>query len=248
MVEFHAETDVGRRRQLNEDTVFAADGLFIVCDGMGGHNAGEVASRLATDAIADFVRRSESDPDLTWPCGFDPQRSDDANRLGTAIKLANRTVFQAALTSDEYRGMGTTVVAALISPARAEMTYGHVGDSRIYLISGATITQLTTDDSLASLAPTDETPVMKNVLTKALGVSEDVEFDVTGLELRAGDLVLLCSDGLTNMLPDPVIVDIVTAHASNLEEACRRLVADANAQGGRDNISVLLVRYDGTAA
>ncbi len=245
MVEFHAQTDVGRRRQNNEDAIFAADGLFIVCDGMGGHNAGEVASKLATEVIADFIRRSARDPDLTWPCGFDPERSEDANRLGTAIKLANRTVFRAALASDEHRGMGTTVVAALVAPGRGEMTYGHVGDSRIYLIRDAAMTQLTTDDSLASLASPGDAPVMKNVLTKALGVGEDVEFDVASLALRAGDLVLLCSDGLTTMLADAAIADIVSAHAADLEEACRRLVGQANAQGGRDNISVLLVRYDG---
>jgi protein phosphatase len=245
MFEVHGETDVGRRRQLNEDAIFAADGLFIVCDGMGGHKAGEVASRLATDAIANFIKRSQNDPELTWPCGFDPRLSEDANRLSTAIKLANRTVFHTAQSSDDYSGMGTTVVAVLVAPGRAEMTYGHVGDSRIYLIRDGAMTQLTKDDSLVNLVSADDAPAVKNVLTKALGVQEDVEFEVVGKELQAGDIVLLCSDGLTNMLPDPAILEVVTAHAGTLEEACRHLVAGANAQGGRDNISVLLVRYGG---
>ncbi len=245
MFEVHGETDVGRRRQLNEDAIFAADGLFIVCDGMGGHKAGEVASRLATDVIANFIKRSQNDPELTWPCGFDPRLSEDANRLSTAIKLANRTVFHTAQSSDDYSGMGTTVAAVLVAPGRAEMTYGHVGDSRIYLIRDGAMTQLTKDDSLVNLVSADDAPAVKNVLTKALGVQEDVEFEVVGKELQVGDIVLLCSDGLTNMLPDPAILEVVTAQAGTLEEACRHLVAGANAQGGRDNISVLLVRYGG---
>ena len=245
MFEVHGKTDVGRRRQLNEDAIFAADGLFIVCDGMGGHKAGEVASRLATDVIADFIKRSQNDPELTWPCGFDPRLSEDANRLSTAIKLANRTVFHTSRSSDDYSGMGTTVVAVLVAPGRAEMTYGHVGDSRIYLIRDGAMTQLTKDDSLVNLVSADDAPAVKNVLTKALGVQEDVEFEVVGKELQAGDIVLLCSDGLTNMLPDPAILEVVTRQAGTLEEACRHLVAGANAQGGRDNISVLLGRYGG---
>ena len=168
MFEVHGKTDVGRRRQLNEDAIFAADGLFIVCDGMGGHKAGEVASRLATDVIATFIKRSQTDPELTWPCGFDPRLSEDANRLSTAIKLANRTVFHTAQSSDDYSGMGTTVVAVLVAPGRAEMTYGHVGDSRIYLIRDGAMTQLTKDDSLVNLVSADDAPAVKNVLTKIL--------------------------------------------------------------------------------
>ena len=243
MIEFHAETDVGRRRQLNEDAIFAGDGLFVVCDGMGGHNAGEVASKLAVDTIADFVKRSGTDPEITWPVGFDPRRSDDANRLATAIKVANRTVFDTSLSSEEYRGMGTTVVAVLTSPDTNEVTYGHVGDSRIYLIRGDTLTQLTTDDSWVNVLPADDPRAKKNLLTKALGVREDVEFEVVERTLEAGDTLLLCSDGLTNMLSDDAIFEVVTTHAGNLKEACHQLVVGANALGGHDNISALLVRY-----
>ena len=245
MLEFHGETDVGKRRQLNEDSIYAGDGLFIVCDGMGGHKAGEVASKLATDAIANFVKRSAEDPELTWPYGFDPRLSYDGNRLITAIKLANRIVFRKAMSSDDYSGMGTTVVALLCSPGRSEMTYGHVGDSRLYLIRGTTMTQLTKDDSWVNLVSPAETSVMKNVLTKALGAREDVEFDVVSRPLQPGDVMLLCSDGLTNMLSDAAIVEIVCAPGHDLEAACRHLVAEANAQGGRDNVSALLVRFGG---
>jgi len=245
MLEFHGETDIGKRRQLNEDSLFAGDGLFIVCDGMGGHKAGEVASKLASDVIASFVKRSDNDPELTWPYGFDPRITYDANRLTTAIKLANRIVFRKAISSDDYNGMGTTVVAVLVSPTRAEMTFGHVGDSRIYLIRGGTMTQLTKDDSWVNLVSPSDTAMMKNVLTKALGAREDVEFDVVGKPLEPGDVMLLCSDGLTNMLPDPAILETVSAHPGDVEAACRALVARANEQGGRDNVSVLLVRYGG---
>jgi PPM family protein phosphatase len=245
MLEFHGETDIGKRRKLNEDTIFAADGLFIVCDGMGGHKAGEVASKLTTEVIANFVKRSAEDSELTWPYGFDPRLSYDANRLTTAIKLANRLVFRKSVSADDYSGMGTTVVAVLVSPGRPEMTYGHVGDSRIYLIRGGAMTQLTRDDSWVNLASPDDTAVMKNVLTKALGARESVEFEVVSKELQTDDVVLLCSDGLTNMLADAAILELVTAHAGDLKEACRQLVAAANAQGGRDNVSVLLLRHLG---
>ena len=245
MIEFHGETDVGKRRQLNEDSIYAGDGLFIVCDGMGGHKAGEVASKIATDAIANFVKRSAEDPELTWPYGFDPRLSYDGNRLITAIKLANRIVFRKAMSSDDYSGMGTTVVALLCSPGRGEMTYGHVGDSRLYLVRGDTIAQLTKDDSWVNLISPAETSVMKNVLTKALGAREDVEFDVVSRPLQAGDILLLCSDGLTNMLSDAAILEIISAPGRDLEAACRQLIAEANAQGGRDNVSALLVRFGG---
>jgi serine/threonine protein phosphatase PrpC len=245
MLEFHGETDVGKRRQLNEDSIFSGDGLFIVCDGMGGHKAGEVASKLATEAIASFVKRSGDDPELTWPYGFDPRVSYDANRLLTAMKLANRIVYRKAMSSDDYSGMGTTVVAMLCSPGRAEITYGSVGDSRLYLIRGGTMTQLTTDDSWVNLVSPGDTSMMKNVLTKALGAREDVEFEVVARPLEPGDVLLLCSDGLTNMLTDAAIVETVVAHGNDVEAACRQLIANANAQGGRDNVSVLLVRFAG---
>ena len=148
------------------------------------------------------------------------------------------------MSSDDYSGMGTTVVAVLVSPNRPSMTYGNVGDSRIYLISEGAITQLTKDDSWVNLVSAADTSMMKNILTKALGAREDVDFEVFDRELRPGDVVLLCSDGLTNMLEDATIQEIVAANPG-LDEASRQLVARANAQGGRDNISVLLVRYAG---
>ena len=246
----HGETDVGKRRKINEDSIFVANGLFVVCDGMGGHKAGEVASGLAVKVISEFAIRSDEDRELTWPFGFNPQLSFNGNRLRTAVKLANRGVYRHANSGEAYTGMGTTVVAALLSSGESRMTYANVGDSRIYLIRDRTIVQLTRDDSWANLGwsegPDDDTTttgVMKNILTKALGARDDVEFDVQDQTLHEGDTVLLCSDGLTNMLPDARILEVAAAHPSDPSGACRRLVAEANGQGGRDNISVILVEY-----
>ena len=249
MITYHGQTDIGKRRTLNEDAILASDGFFIVCDGMGGHKAGEVASQVAIDVIAAFIRRSGEDPEITWPYGFETRTSHNGNRLRTAIKLANRAVFRKAASSEDYTGMGTTVSAMLISPSKSQMTYANVGDSRIYLIRAGMILQLTRDDSWLNLSwnagALDDTTraSMKNVLTKALGAGEDVDFEVTGQELSNGDVVLLCSDGLTNMLADPRILEIVSTHGADLHRACHELVAAANAQGGRDNISAILVRY-----
>jgi serine/threonine protein phosphatase PrpC len=249
MISFYGRTDIGRRRSLNEDAISLSDSLFVLCDGMGGHKAGEVASQLAVDVIAAFVNRSGEDPEITWPYGFQPRFSFNGNRLRTAVKLANRAVFRRAASSEDYTGMGTTATVMLVSPGKSEITYTHVGDSRIYLVRSGVILQLTRDDSWVNLSLEGETvddstrTSMKNVLTKALGAREDVEFEVVEQELSDGDVVLMCSDGLTNMLSDRRILEIVSTHGTDLEGACDDLVTDANAQGGRDNISVILVRY-----
>ncbi len=249
MISFYGQTDVGKRRSLNEDAIFTSDGCFLVCDGMGGHKAGEVASKLAIDVITGFVKRSAEDSEITWPYGFVTRVSLDGNRLRTAIKLANRTIFRKAGSSDDYTGMGTTVTACMVSRNKPQVTYAHVGDSRLYLLRAGVILQLTQDDSWANLAweadAVDDTTrtSMKHVLTKALGARDDVDFEVKTQELNDRDVLLLCSDGLTNMLQDQRILDIVSANAASLDAAGQQLVAEANAQGGRDNISAILVRY-----
>jgi protein phosphatase len=147
--------------------------------------------------------------------------------------------------------MGTTVVTVLLPPGEAMMTYAHVGDSRIYLVRNGVMLQLTRDDSWANVAwggaGEDDSNAanssMKNILTKALGARDEVDFDVVDQALSDGDIVLLCSDGLTNMLPDRRILEIAMRHGSDLEGASRELVDEANAQGGRDNISVILVQH-----
>ncbi|HXC49402.1 MAG TPA: PP2C family serine/threonine-protein phosphatase [Candidatus Limnocylindrales bacterium] len=249
MIAAYGLTDVGKRRSLNEDSILVDENLFVVCDGMGGHKAGEVASQLALESIARFIGRSNEDDEITWPYGFQTRSSLEANRLRTAIKLANRAVSRKAASSDDYTGMGTTATVALIAPNRPYVTYANVGDSRLYLLHQGTITQLSRDDSWANLPwGADKVDVtvavnMKHVLTKALGAQDDVDFDVNTQELADGDILLLCSDGLTNMLSDEQILAIVTSNASDLNAACQQLIAAANEAGGRDNISAILVRY-----
>jgi protein phosphatase len=247
MLNFHGLTDVGRRREINEDTIHAQNGLFLVCDGVGGHQAGEVASRLAVEVIVEFLRRSE-DAEFTWPHGYDRNLSHDANRLSIAIKLANRAIFRHAGTAKGFTGMGTTVAAVLVHPHQAQMTYAHVGDSRIYLLRSGSMRQLTRDDTWANLqagrgGEPSRMASMSNVLTKALGAQEDVDFDVITSPLLDDDVVLVCSDGLTNMVPEQRILEIVSAWPRDPSAACAALVSDANAQGGRDNISVILFHH-----
>jgi protein phosphatase len=238
-------TDIGRRRPLNEDAIHADGELFAVCDGMGGHKAGEVASQLAIDSVVAFVRRSGDDPEITWPYGFDPRVTLIGNRLRTAVKLANRAVFRKASSADDYTGMGTTIAVVLIPTGGTQMVIANVGDSRVYLVREGAIRQLTRDDSWAGLATDETLPAtsLRNVLTKAIGAQADVDFDVNTHALQDGDTILLCSDGLTNMLSDARILATVSAHGGSLEAACSALVDEANAQGGRDNISAILVRY-----
>jgi protein phosphatase len=147
-LEAFGQTDVGRRRKLNEDN-FLVDqdvSLFAVCDGMGGHNAGEVASKMAIETLEAFIRKSAGDEkDITWPYGLEAGLSFEANRLKTAIKLANKRVFKAADNREDYTGMGTTLVAALVNKDTA--TVGWAGDSRCYLVRGGALSQLTRDDS-----------------------------------------------------------------------------------------------------
>jgi protein phosphatase len=248
MIEFYGQTDVGRRRPLNEDSILTEIGLCLVCDGMGGHKAGEVASQLAVEAIAAFVERSRHDREMTWPYGFDPGLSFEANRLRTAIKLANRAIYRKAASGDDYTGMGTTVVAVIVSERVPRITYAHVGDSRAYVLGGGALVQLTRDDSWANAEWGDavdeaEAASMKNILTKALGAREDVEFEVVDRPLEPGEIILLCSDGLTGMVSDDRIAEIITASEHDLKRACGDLIAEANASGGRDNVSVVLIRH-----
>jgi serine/threonine protein phosphatase PrpC len=254
MIEAFGQTDVGRRRKLNEDN-FVVDtevNLFAVCDGMGGHNAGEVASKLAIEALTAFIRKSAGEEkDITWPYGLDKDLSFEANRLKTAIRLANKRVFKAADNREDYTGMGTTVVAALLSDS--VLTIGSAGDSRCYLLRQGRLSQLTRDDSWVSAAwaegilsadEIDRHP-LRNVITKAIGAKDTLDIDVVEHGLAPGDVALLCSDGLHAMLTDEQILKTVSPFPPTLEKAAAALIAAANEAGGKDNVSVVLVRYSG---
>jgi protein phosphatase len=246
-------SDAGRVRKTNEDAFLVDDelGLYAVADGMGGHEAGEVASRLAIEALAAFIRRSASDTDFSWPYGLERTLTFGGNRLRTAIHLANRRVFRAAENNDDYNGMGTTIVALLASGPH--FAIGNVGDSRLYLLRGGSLEQITQDDSWAatvlahdprsSRLDVSKHP-MRNVLTNALGAREQVDVHLTEVDAEPGDVLLLCSDGLHGVLDAPAIQSLVSAHP-DVERAARALVEAALDQGSRDNVTALLVRFEG---
>jgi PPM family protein phosphatase len=250
MVEAYGRTDVGRRRKINEDSFLVSPeaSLYAVCDGMGGHNAGEVASRMAIDTISAFVERSAVEKEITWPWGLDANLSFDANRLKTAIRLANARVFQAADNREELTGMGTTVVASIVTGDL--MTIGSAGDSRAYLVRGGELRQLTRDDSWVSAALGEgilnsddvEHHPLRNVITKAVGARDTIDLDLIEHELAPGDLVMLCSDGLHGMVSDHALARLLQPADASLEETASRLIDAANEAGGRDNITVVLVR------
>ena len=251
MLEAYGQSDVGRRRKLNEDS-FLVDtntNLFAVCDGMGGHNAGEVASGMAAETLAAFVERSHREKEITWPYGLDVNLSFDGNRLATALKLANRKVYKAADNREDYTGMGTTAVAALVSGN--VLTIGSAGDSRCYLLRGGQLSQLTRDDSWVSAAWAEgilsadeiEKHPLRNVITKAIGAKDSIEIDIVEHRFADGDIAILCSDGLHSMINDESILAAVAPFPGTLEEAARKLIDAANEAGGKDNVSVVLVRY-----
>ncbi|HQB38520.1 MAG TPA: Stp1/IreP family PP2C-type Ser/Thr phosphatase [Deltaproteobacteria bacterium] len=242
-------TDTGKVRAGNEDALLLEEklGLFVVADGMGGHNSGEVASRMAMEVIRDAVSRSAAGEAFVVGT-VDPGHSREANLLASAIRLANRTIFEAAADRPEWHGMGTTVVAVLASGNAAAIA--HVGDSRVYLLRNRILKQLTADHSLVAEQQrqgllTEEqarNSKQKNIITRALGQEPEVLVDLLDLELLDGDMLLLCSDGLTGMVSDEEIAALILARTS-LEPACRDLIEQANANGGRDNITAVLLAF-----
>jgi protein phosphatase len=239
-------SECGPVRKGNEDAfTFDLDlGLFVVADGMGGHAAGEVASRLAIESVHSFIARSESDPELTWPYALDESLSDEGNRLRTAVMLGNRRVFRAAECESECAGMGTTVVAALFGADRVAVA--NVGDSRIYAYLGGHLTQLTEDDSLLASLKGAVDPLhqsrhpLRNVLTNVLGAREATEVHVADHPRTPGLRLLLCSDGLHGVLGDADIASVL-GESPDPRTACERLVAAAIGGGGRDNVTALVV-------
>ena len=247
-----AATDRGPVRKTNEDSFFCDEtlGLFLVADGMGGHAAGEVASKMSVESIASFIRRSHEENEYSWPYGVDPRLSLNANRLRTAIHIANRRVYRVAEAHDDYTGMGTTVVAVLACDGHTVI--GHIGDSRLYLFSRGTLTQVTQDDSWAATvlglpAMADQAALahhpMRNVLTNVLGAREETEVHLQERRLNAGDCVLLCSDGLHSVVDDETIASILGAHDGR-GEAAGALVQEALARGCRDNVTTLVARCE----
>jgi PPM family protein phosphatase len=244
------QTDTGCVRAENEDRILVDTslGLFLVCDGMGGHQHGEIAAELAVAAIKYSIDASRDRLDVSWPFGYDFDLSLDANRLITAIHLANRHVWRRAEQNLECAGMGTTIAAALLIDGVAVI--GNVGDSRIYLYRKGELTQVTSDDTMIAtllkkgmLSPGDAAAhPMRNVLTQAIGSQENVEVHLQEEGLQAGDIFLLCSDGLHGVIGAAAIRSILGG-GDTLENGANRLISAARAAGAPDNVSAVLLQY-----
>lgn len=244
-------TDVGRARKHNEDC-YEIDRdrlLFVVADGMGGHSHGEVASRIAVDTIRDFIQHDNSTDPLSDATSSDGSFHEHSRRLRRAVRLAHDQVLDAIHQDGALQGMGTTVVGLLLRDRTAALA--HVGDSRAYRVRSGGMSQLTQDHTWVheqvkagylSEEQARHHP-LKNVVTRALGSDKEVLVDLQELEVEPGDLYLICSDGLTTMLDDAEILRLVQSGGS-LDETCRRLVAEANARGGLDNVTVILVAIE----
>jgi protein phosphatase len=244
--EFHSAIDAGRARSNNEDSVALDEScaLAVLADGMGGYNAGEVASGMATSFIRAELGR--------WLMRAGEQAGDlDVRRaMDICVDNANRAIFNAANSNPQYAGMGTTLLVAAFRPSN--LVVGHVGDSRVYRLRGPRLQQITRDHSLlqeqidAGLITPEQAAFSanKNLVTRAVGVEDTVLLETNTHEVWAGDVVLMCSDGLSDMVPDAAIAQILLSNPS-LEAAGRALIEAANEAGGKDNISVILVRAQG---
>lgn len=246
-------SDAGLRRSSNEDSHSSRPdiGLFIVADGMGGHVAGEIASRVAVESIAAFIQETAGeDKNRTWPFPFEPKLSFEANRLKAAFRLANRKIAAAIADSQDLRGMATT--ASAILHGRKHSCVAHIGDSRVYVLEAGELTQLTHDHSwveeqvrAGALTPAAARQhPWRNVVTRALSGGEDPEVDVVEIQPVPGERYLLCSDGLFGVVPDERIAELLGDPAAKLEDICGQLIDAANAAGGPDNITAMILQID----
>ena len=234
-------TDVGKRRETNEDDFLLEPGrgVYAVADGMGGHAAGEIASRLAIETLQEVLQRNDTAAERM-------SVEDAAEWLRGAVVEANRRICDSIRLHEERRGMGTTVVALVHSGEDAVV--GHVGDSRLYLLRGGELVRMTSDHSWVNEQvklglmndDTAQRHPMRNIVTRALGSRPDVLVDLTSMRVEPGDVFLLCSDGLNTMLADEQIHALLLAHRHDPEAACRALVVETNRHGGEDNVTVVV--------
>ena len=245
----HGATDKGRVRPVNEDcwAFEPSRGLCVVADGMGGHKAGDVAARIAVDTIVSSVTTGVADSD--WPFGFDPSLSDVGNRLRTAVQLAHMHILETAVTSDQYAGMGTTIVASIVDNGR--LSVAHAGDSRLYVLAGDRLRQVTRDDSwMASMIAQDpaadpgryERHPMRNALTNVVGARRRADVHVIEETLSGGELLVLTTDGVHSVLDDERIEQLLL-DSRDVNAMAEKLVAAALARGSHDNCTALVARY-----
>jgi len=242
---FAAGTDIGLIRDTNEDYYriiheSSQDAYaFIIADGMGGHSCGEIASRMAVEYISDIVERSGSS---LFSC------LNIGEEIKKLLKEANINVFEASLSNPEASGMGTTLTMAVI--ARGKVTVAHVGDSRLYMARSGSLRQITEDHSFirelikkGTLTREEaESHPRKHVITRAIGTSRELEVDILELEAEKGDIFLLCTDGLTNMISEDEIYRVIIDNEP--EKACAELIEAAKSKGGEDNITVIVIKYE----
>jgi serine/threonine protein phosphatase PrpC len=246
-VRFAGMTDVGRVRSHNEDNLLIPEEvpIAVVSDGMGGHACGEVASEITVNVIGNFYKRAASESPRTWPFRM-PSAELERNRMITAIKLANSEIFDTAAAETEKKGMGCTVEAMYFAQGRFYI--GHVGDSRVYRIRDRAIQLMTEDHSLLNdwrrMKEMSGEEIRnfphRNVVVRALGLGDHVAVDVYVEEYKIGDIYLMCSDGLNDMLEDDAILELVETKKKRLDGACQALIDAANEAGGKDNVTVLL--------
>ncbi len=243
-------THPGRVRRINEDAFLCEPehGLFIVGDGMGGHHAGEVASSLALEATRAFLSRTRDGESVTWPYGIDPALSFDGNRVMTAIRLANRRVFKAGESREDYSGMGTTLVVGLFGESKVVLA--SVGDSRIYSFADGILTQLTQDDSWVTMmqaqARIDPAVLanhpMRHVLTNVIGARDQIDFRIIERRLDREEVFLFATDGLHGAIEHDAIAAVL-ASTDGPDVLAERLLQQALAGRADDNITALVVRY-----
>lgn len=248
MLQAYGASDKGRVRSNNEDfwAFEPSCGLCVVADGMGGHKAGDIASRLAVDAIVGFMRDGGAEG---WPFGFDPSLSRTGNRLRTSVHLAHMQILETAVTSDQYAGMGTTIVACIVDNDR--LSVAHAGDSRLYLLSGGGLRQVTHDDSwLAAMLAHDPGDrgryahhPMRNALTNVIGARQRTDVHVVEETLGGGELLVLTTDGVHAVLETENLEQAVLDGSSDVRELAEHLIAAALARGSQDNCTALVARY-----
>jgi serine/threonine protein phosphatase PrpC len=252
-LQYAGETNVGMKREHNEDNllVFAEQNLFVVADGIGGHNCGEVASQIAVDTMKAFFNDTSKDDEVTWPYKIDKNTGYDENRMTAGVKLANRNIFETGKSDPRFDKMGTTLVGAFWS--KEKVVVAHVGDSRCYRVHKGKLIQVTEDHTLLNdykklQALTEEEEAAfqyKNVIVRALGMKDSVLVDINHVTPEPGDIFLLCSDGLHGEVTDPNILATIEKHRDDLSAGVKSLIKQACDNGGKDNVTVVLVRYDG---
>lgn len=246
------KTDSGMVRDHNEDCflVLPDSGIAILADGMGGHLAGEVASAMAIDKVTHYVLDAFKKAPKAKAASA-PGSSYESATLVEAIKVANAAIHEASMSRPEQAGMGTTIVAAVFHDNT--LSVAHVGDSRLYRFRHGTLSLITEDHSMVQellrrglMTPEEaRTSQNRNLVTRALGIDPLVEVDVSEQQCEDGDIYLLCSDGLNDVLTDEEIAAVLAQHSDNLDFAAQRLIADVNARGGPDNVSIVLIHTDG---